>query len=243
MSPRARTPKPRAADKPAGKPRPRPRARDGEGKRDVTRRHLLDTALALFQRRGVEATTMRDIARAAGLSLGAAYYHFPSKDALLFAYYADTQAALDALAARTTGTPRERLAALLHARLDVLAPHRAMLASIVGRVVNPGDPVSALSSESRAIRAAAIAHFDEALAPLALPAEVRGVAGQALWLLAMALLLVFVNDSSPGQRKTHDLVDDTVELVLPLLPLLATPIGRALAQRIASMLDRAGLTA
>ena len=69
--------------------RPRP---DGERKSEATRRKLLERALRLFQHRGVEATTMRDIARAAGLSLGAAYYYFPSKEALLFAYYEANQA-------------------------------------------------------------------------------------------------------------------------------------------------------
>ena len=34
---------------------------------------------------------MRDIAKAAGLSLGAAYYYFPSKEALVFAYYEQNQ--------------------------------------------------------------------------------------------------------------------------------------------------------
>jgi AcrR family transcriptional regulator len=82
--------------------RRRRRAAEGERKRDVTRRHLLDCALALFQKRGVDSTTMRDIASAAGLSLGAAYYHFPSKEALIFAYYEDNQARLDALAAEAS---------------------------------------------------------------------------------------------------------------------------------------------
>ncbi len=223
--------------------KPRPRPRGGEGKRDVTRRHLLDTALALFQARGVEATTMRDIARGAGLSLGAAYYHFPSKDALIFAYYADTQAALDDLAAQATGTPHQRLAALFHNRLDVLAPHRAMLASIVHRVVNPGDPLSALSVESRAIRDRAIGHFTAALAGTGLPDDVRALAGEALWLVAMALLLVFVNDTSRGQAKSHGLVDDVLALAMPMLPILATPMGRGLCQRIAAMLTKAGVSA
>jgi AcrR family transcriptional regulator len=60
-------------------------------KGEVTRQHVLATALALFRRQGFARTTMRDIAHAAGLSLGAAYHYFPSKDALVMAYYEWTQ--------------------------------------------------------------------------------------------------------------------------------------------------------
>ena len=52
---------------------------------------VLDTALALFRERGFEETTIRDIASRAGLSLGAAYYYFKSKEALVAAYYGFVQ--------------------------------------------------------------------------------------------------------------------------------------------------------
>src|ERR687887_113352 len=54
---------------------------------EETRRLILDTALALFRERGFEETTIRDIANRAGLSLGAAYYYFKSKEAIVGAYY------------------------------------------------------------------------------------------------------------------------------------------------------------
>ena len=54
---------------------------------EETRRHILDTSLALFREKGFEATTMRDIAGGSGLSLGSAYYYFKSKEAIVAAYY------------------------------------------------------------------------------------------------------------------------------------------------------------
>ena len=54
---------------------------------EETRRQVVDTAIVLFRKRGFEQTTMRDIAPAAGLSLGAAYYYFKSKEAIVGAYY------------------------------------------------------------------------------------------------------------------------------------------------------------
>lgn len=226
---------------PRRRTKPPRRGGDGERKRDATRRRLLDRALALFEDRGVEATTMRDIARAAKLSLGAAYYYFPSKEALVFAYYEDSQAQLEAALARTTGTPRERLGAIFHERLAAMRSQRKMLAAIVGRLVDPGDPLSALSAQQRVVRDRSIAVFARALDGANLPPEVRSLAAHALWLMMMACLLVYVHDESPGQARTHGLVDDALDLIVPMLPLLSTPMGRALVDRIAASLGRAGI--
>lgn len=48
-----------------------------------TREEILDAALRLFLRQGYHATGMREIAREAGVSLGAAYNHFSSKEQIL----------------------------------------------------------------------------------------------------------------------------------------------------------------
>jgi AcrR family transcriptional regulator len=218
-----------------------PVRRDGETKRDATRRHLLERALALFQDKGVDATTMRDIAAAAGLSLGAAYYYFPSKEALIFAFYDDNQAAAEAAAAGATGTVRERLGALIHDKLASIAPHRAMLRSIIQHLVDPGDPLSAFSAQTRAVRERALAMFVAALDGSGLPDDARTLAANTLWLLQLACMLVFVNDPTADGARTHRLVDDGLDLIVPLLPLLATPPGQLISARVIGMLDRAGI--
>ena len=50
---------------------------------EVRRAELLDCARALFFRRGYEDTTVNDIIREAGVSKGAFYHYFPSKEAVL----------------------------------------------------------------------------------------------------------------------------------------------------------------
>jgi AcrR family transcriptional regulator len=53
---------------------------------DGNRRQTLLTAAAqLFRKKGFAATTTRDIAAAAGMQSGSPFYHFKSKDALLYA--------------------------------------------------------------------------------------------------------------------------------------------------------------
>lgn len=69
-----------ATRSPRGLPaRPAPRrGRDGT----ETRARIEAEALALFAAKGVDGTSVRDIAQASGLSEGALYRHFPSKDEL-----------------------------------------------------------------------------------------------------------------------------------------------------------------
>lgn len=222
------------------KRKPRTRRPD-ETKSAATRRHLLDKALALFQKHGVEATTMRDIAKAAKLSLGAAYYYFPSKEALVFAYYEDNQAQNEARMTALSGGLRERLGALFHGKLETIRPQREMLASILGHLVNPGDPLSAFSAQSQGIRERAIEQFQRALGTDVPPAIVPLVAN-TLWLLHLAAMLLYVSDDSPDQRRTHGLVDDGLDLLVPMLPLLGTPPGMVIVERVNAALRRAGIS-
>ena len=62
--------------------------------REATRRRILDAALELFSERGYHNTSMDDVVRAAGLSKGGVYFHFPSKDAMFSALYDECADAL-----------------------------------------------------------------------------------------------------------------------------------------------------
>ena len=227
----------RSARKKPQRSRPAPA---GDRKRDATRRHLLEQALALFQKRGVDGTTMRDIARAAGLSLGAAYYHFGSKEELLFAFYEQNQRETEAQTL-PSGTVRERLGALMHGKLEATRPYRGMLAAMIRHLVDPGDPLSAFSAQTRAVRERSIASFAAALEGTDLPPSAVPLVAHAAWLMQLAALLLFVNDDSRKQARTHGLIDDALDLVVPALPLLASPLGQGMIERIAGALARAGI--
>lgn len=53
-----------------------------EEKSERSRRQVLDAALELFSHRGYRATTVRDIAEHAGVSIGNVYHHFPDKETI-----------------------------------------------------------------------------------------------------------------------------------------------------------------
>lgn len=79
---------------------------------------LIDrAALRLFVEKGVDGTSIRDVAAAAGVSDGALYRHYKSKDALVWALFADSYVAfahrLDNLQAGV-GDTRGKLRAMIH---------------------------------------------------------------------------------------------------------------------------------
>ncbi|HYA67217.1 MAG TPA: TetR/AcrR family transcriptional regulator, partial [Acidimicrobiales bacterium] len=85
--------------------------------------HLRAVARREFGRWGFEATTMRDIAAAAGLSTGTVYRSFRSKDDLLLSImrtYSEKARSTWAAALESEGSPLERLDAVMCANIHLL---------------------------------------------------------------------------------------------------------------------------
>jgi AcrR family transcriptional regulator len=70
-----------------------------DAQREQTRRRIYECALAIFRRDGVVACRIDDIAKAAGVSRGTFYFHFPTKEDVLLERMRETEvhncAALD----------------------------------------------------------------------------------------------------------------------------------------------------
>ena len=62
-------------------------------KGELTRRHILDAAAGAFARSGFAGTSLNDLIKAAGITKGGFYFHFPSKEALALAVVEDKQEA------------------------------------------------------------------------------------------------------------------------------------------------------
>jgi AcrR family transcriptional regulator len=85
-----------------------------DAKRDARRRQILDAALACFSEAGFHQTGMADIVRRSGLSHGAVYLYFSSKDDIIEALAVDrhrNEAALNATAL-ANADPMDALRAL-----------------------------------------------------------------------------------------------------------------------------------
>jgi TetR/AcrR family transcriptional regulator, cholesterol catabolism regulator len=86
---------------------------------------ILDKAAGLFAQKGVSASTVRQIAEAAGITSGTLYHHFKSKDEIVDeilrryvrAIHENYEAPL------TVADPRQRLAAVIRASLETAQAH------------------------------------------------------------------------------------------------------------------------
>ena len=91
---------------------------------EQTRRGIVDSALKLFGRRGYDATSVQEITNLAGVTKGAFYHHFESKEALLRLIhdeYIDHQLALSRRVLEEASEPDEQLRGLIMAILDSVA--------------------------------------------------------------------------------------------------------------------------
>jgi len=88
--------------------------------------HLLATAATLIAEKGFEATSMRDVSRAVGVSLAGLYHYFDSKEELLYQLQYRTFASLLRTAEATAaqpGTPEERFRRLVIGHLAFFTSH------------------------------------------------------------------------------------------------------------------------
>src|SRR5262245_66556555 len=118
--------------------RGRPRGTTQQGL--ATRQHLYETAIQLIAMRGYEATTLRDVAHSAGVSVGLLYKYFPSKRAVVLSLYDDLSAKYARRgAAMESGKWRNRFLFALQKSLDVLGTHRETLITLIPVVVGGRD--------------------------------------------------------------------------------------------------------
>jgi AcrR family transcriptional regulator len=90
------------------------------------RERILASAAGLFARKGISATTVREIADEVGMLSGSLYHHFDSKEAMVdeivASYLEDLRVRYKAVVARDTD-PRAKLHDLVVASLEVVEAH------------------------------------------------------------------------------------------------------------------------
>jgi len=210
-------------------------------KAERTRAAILESALSLFRERGFEATTMRDVARRAGVSAGNAYYYFAGKDHLVQGFYAESHAdhlALceDALAQTTDF--QERLAAVFRTKIESSEPYHRFAGQLFKVAADPQSPLHPFSEESRPVREECIELMARVLdgAKLKVPADLRAELPHLLWLHLMGIVLFWIHDESPGRRRSHRLAELTAGIVARLVTLASNPLMRPLRRSVLQLL-------
>jgi len=211
-------------------------------KAEETRRRIYEAALQMFREKGFEQTTMRDIARQAGVALGAAYYYFDSKDAIVLAFYEEMQerghqTTLDAIAAHRK--LHDRIRVVLEKRFELLAPNLKFLGALFKHSPDVDDALSPFSKETQSIREKAIELFRVAVegSEVKVPPDLMPHLPRLLWLYQLGLILFWIYDRSEERKRTKILLEKSLSLVVNLVRVSGLPLMRPVRRTVLELLE------
>jgi AcrR family transcriptional regulator len=211
-------------------------------KSEETGRRILDSALELFRRDGFDAVTMRQIAEAAGVATGAAYYYFPSKEAIVMALYERSCVEMQPhIQAALEGANRleDRLRALVQVKLDYFKEHRAALRALLRVGADPKHPLSPFSRETKAMRDMDVEWFRQSLIDcgVRIPKDIGPHLPEALWFFQMGIIYFWVIDESRGQARSARLLDLGARSVAGFARLSSLPLTRPLRKAAVELIE------
>lgn len=209
-------------------------------KSEETRARILASALNVFREHGFDAATMREIAARAGVAVGAAYYYFDSKEALVMAFYEQTQDALAPAVEQILSNSRtleQRLRGIIGQKLAYFSPNRALMGTLSAHC-NPEHPLSPFSKATAPIRERDIAYFARAVhdSKLRLPPSILPYVPRLLWLYQMGIILFWVFDRSPRQARTGVLFSKTLSMMMTVFKFAGLPLMKPLHRSAAELL-------
>lgn len=210
-------------------------------KADITRNLILDKALQLFQERSFEQTTMRALADEAGMSLGASYYYFKSKEDLVMAFYEriafDARSRNEELMGKSRDF-KKRITAVLDYKHSQLFPYRSLVSILARQAAQLNHPLSPFSRETQHLRNDAIGLIEDAIdgSTLKVSKSLRPHLAKILWLYQMGIILFWANDTSTNQTKTKELVSLSLDLISRLLQMTSLPLMKPMNSAVVKIL-------
>ncbi len=166
------------------------------------RQAIIDAAVALVTETGVEAMTLREAARRAGVSSGAPFRHFPGKRELVQAVAEQGMAILrrtmeDRLAGSAANSPLVRLAVLARAYVDWAMQHPTYYRVLGDRLLIDFYNSQALLADNRWIRETMQRFLKEAAEADLLAIEDLGRANLQCRAMAYGLARMWVDGHFP----------------------------------------------
>jgi AcrR family transcriptional regulator len=200
-------------------------------KAEETATRILEAALSLFRQQGFDAATMRDIAAAAGVATGAAYYYYPSKEAIVLDFYQRTSEEMQPkIREALNGRSRldARLRGLIDVKLQQFADNRAVLRALLRSGADPKHPLSPFGDNTAAIRETDLGWFREILVDcgFGIPRDLEPHLPGVLWFFQMGIILFWIVDDSPNQTRTTQLLNVAIPNVARLIRVSSLPLLR-----------------
>lgn len=215
----------------------------GLKKSELTRKNIIESAIALFTELGYEKTTMRLIAERAGVAVGNAYYYFASKEALMQGYYEYLEKQFEEKVVAVLAKEKsftDRLERTLNVWVDNARPYHEFGGTFFRHAAEPTSPLSPFSKESSPTREAVIEIFNQVIEGaegFKVPAEIRKQLPELLWMFHMGVVLYWVHDQSPKQVNTLKLIKRTAPLVARLIGLTRLPILKTSARELIELIE------
>ena len=205
-------------------------------KGEQTRTLILNAALDLLADRGYEKTTMRAIAEKADVSLGNAYHYFKSKEHLIQAFYHRTHeehvaASLPVLEKETD--LKTRLLKVLRLKIQTLEPYHEFAGVLFKTAADPHSPLNPFGRDAAPVRRDSIQLFETLVegTKARLPGDLKAELPYLLWLYHMGIILFWIHDMSPNRKRTHHVIERTVDLLEKLITLASNPLMRPLRKK------------
>ena len=195
----------------------------GPGRRErnkaAARQRILARALELFQTRGFEATTTKEIAKRAKVAEGTVFNYFPTKDDIaLYFFEQEVDHAISAVRAdsRLRKAPlEEKLFALVQHQLEFLAPHERFIGSSLVESLKPGSKLGPFSARAQDLHHRYRSFVEELIAESIPPRRRKALgwfAPQAFWVFYLVVLLYWLHDSSEDKQSTMAFLDRSLKL-------------------------------
>jgi len=214
-------------------------------KTEETEQRILDAALELFRAEGFDAATMRGIAVKAGVATGAAYYYFPSKEAIVMAFYqrswTEMQSRIEE-ALRGLKTLEARLRGLIRVKLDYFRENREVLRALLRNGADPKSPLSPFSAETKEIRDQDLAWFRSIIRDcgIRIPRDLEPHLPGVLWFFQMGVILFWVVDESAEQARSGKLLDLAAKSVAGLVRVSGLPFMRPIRKTALQLIEIVG---
>lgn len=220
---RARQRRPKPPSRVTKRPTPPRGGRTRERQKEAVRQRIVDAALALFQSKGFDETTTRQIARKAKLAEGTIFNYFETKEDIALHFF---ELELDHAIATVRGNARlrrapldEKLFALVEAQLEFLAPYERFIGAAFVHALRPTSRI-AFSMRALDLRNRYIAFVQELLQEserIPTGGVLAWAAPSVFWIYYLGILLYWLNDASKGKQHTLALLDRSLRIGVAVL--------------------------
>jgi AcrR family transcriptional regulator len=204
-------------------------------------RKFIAAFVAEVRAKGYAEVTLRDVGRRAGLSDGAIYKYFPSKEKILLAYYVEKMENLrhegEALAGKREYILGEKLQSLLEFQIGQYEGEKDFLE----KTFHPTFVAASLMwSEVAAMRKAYLgtvrSFLDAAVEEGELPEPVwTGIVDEMFWCHYIGVMMYWLKDESENHEDTTQFIDRTLNL---LTAVVAGPLLKQAEELIGFLVNR-----